>query len=182
LLPSRTPYYLATILSRLLSTPKIHTESLPYRGRWGASPPGLVRLTSQLELGRLGCRGLVSGSAHGIKNPLPVIPLRRGVSTGAVGKPSHTARLRAGRCLPRRAPHGKGSCHTDRPTRKPEGFTPTTTPEICRAGAFLPREGQLALRARSTREKETPQAPRPRARLSWTPLPARVRRHSAATL
>jgi hypothetical protein len=32
-------------------------------GRWGASPPGLVSLTSQLERGRRGCRAMVSGSA-----------------------------------------------------------------------------------------------------------------------
>jgi hypothetical protein len=87
----------------------------------------------------------MSRGALGIKNPLPVTRFRRGcVSTRAAWPYIHTARLGAGRRIHCSAPHCKGYCHTDRPTRKPWGFTPTTNPYIWRAGALLSR-GHLAL-------------------------------------
>ena len=64
--------------------------------------------------------------APGIKNPLPVTTFRRGYQRRTVWTPTHTARLRAWRRLHCSAPHGKGYCHTDRPTTKPWGFTLTT--------------------------------------------------------
>jgi hypothetical protein len=96
-------------------------------------------------------------SAPGIKKPPAGHPTPEGVSTRAVWKPSHTARFRAGRRLHRRARHGTGYYHTDRPTRKPEDFPPTTTLYICRAGAFLSREGHLALtRSKYTGKRNAP--------------------------
>src|SRR6267142_1179049 len=70
------------------------------------------------------------------KNPLPVTNLRRGCQRRAAWTPTHTARLRAWRRLHCSAPHCKGYCHTDRPTRKPWGFTLTTSFYIRLAANF----------------------------------------------
>jgi hypothetical protein len=61
------------------------------------------------------------------KKPPPGHMLPEGaLTTRAAWTPTHTARLPARRRLHCSAPHCKGYCHTDRPTRKPWDFTPTT--------------------------------------------------------
>jgi hypothetical protein len=79
------------------------------------------------------------------KKPPAASTAPEGVRIRAVWKPSHTARLRARRRLHRSAPHCKGYCHTDRPTRKPWGFTLTTSFELCRTGSLLSRDSHRVL-------------------------------------
>jgi hypothetical protein len=77
-----------------------------------------------------------TGAQHK-KTPSRSPNIRRGcVSTRAAWHYIHTARLRAGRRIHCSAPHCKGYCHTDRPTRKPWGFTLTANLYICLAANF----------------------------------------------
>jgi hypothetical protein len=91
------------------------------------------------------CGGMMRRGASDRKNPLPVVLHRRGYQRRTVWTPTHTARLGAGRRLHCSAPHCKGYCHTDRPTRKPWGFTLTANLYICRAANFC-QEDELARR------------------------------------
>jgi hypothetical protein len=112
----------------------IHTEAVGERKRAKGKEEASGVMSGAFLLG-----GIVRRGASDRKNPLPVTTFRRGHNTCAVWTPSHTARLGAGRRLHRSAPLCKGYCYTDRPTRKPWGFTPTTNLQLCLAGALLSR-------------------------------------------